>query len=107
MTLVWPQRQRCKRCRNYWPEPIILGLYCSYLCAAITPPPERPEDAPRECRYRTPDGWAWKRRYATADEVPARNRNEQGAEIYQCSCCHLWHLGHRRKLSVVADTTAS
>ncbi|WP_181273536.1 hypothetical protein [Brevibacterium oceani] len=98
---LFPQRQRCKACRGSLGrtvnDPVLLGLYCSAKCAGMAEPAVLPDDAPRGCRTQREGRWAWKKRYRSVQEIPAKLREDPSTSWYVCEehCGH-WHLGHSR-----------
>jgi len=106
----YPERQRCYTCRRFFGflHPI-LGLYCSFACAAAKnhepreERPARPDPAivPRCCRVKKGYGsgpmrtwqWEWKHRYKspTAARATLHPRERRLWEVYRCDHCNLWH----------------
>lgn len=98
--LRFPQRQRCKACRNTLApkptDPVFKGLYCSPRCAGMAVPATNAADAPRECKTQREGQWAFKRRYRSEQEIPDKIRQDPSTSWYWCSHCGHLHIGHTR-----------
>ena len=83
---LFPARQRCKTCGKGLglraQDPVHLGLYCTPRCAGMAAPASRPEDAPRGCRRQREGTWAFKRRYRSEQEIPAKLREDASTSWY-------------------------
>lgn len=95
--LVWPQRQRCRKCRNYFGWTIVDGLFCSYECAGLPEPSRDPADWPRQHTVRY-QGRA-KRVFWVESEARdwLRDNNVKDKEPYRCDFCRQWHVGRIRE----------
>lgn len=94
--LLFPDRQRCAKCRGGLDEVVLLGKFCSARCAGMAPVPTDPAKAPREC-VTTRDGkTVFKRRYRSVAEIPDRIRADFSVSEYTCQVCGHWHIGHSR-----------
>ncbi|MFJ6140167.1 hypothetical protein [Kitasatospora sp. NPDC092286] len=98
---LFPVRQRCKTCGKGLglraQDPVYLGLYCTPQCAGMAAPASQPEDVPRGCRTQREGAWAFKRRYRSEQEIPARLREDASTSWYWCEeSCGAIHLGHTR-----------
>ncbi|TLS44959.1 hypothetical protein FE633_17615 [Streptomyces montanus] len=57
----------------------------------------RPEDAPRGCRTQREGRWAFKRRYRSEQEIPAKLGEDASTSWYWCEeSCGAIHVGHTR-----------
>lgn len=96
---LFPQRQRCKKCRGNLgkqvSDPVLFGLYCSPRCAGIANPATNPEQAPRECKTQRDGKWVFKRAYRSETEIPDKIRSDPSTNWYTCTSGHL-HIGHSR-----------
>jgi hypothetical protein len=93
---LYPERMRCRRCRNFIVWLCVERLYCSYRCAGL-PRPEEIRPYPREHVLRngeekSPFDWPDDPRLLKA---LAEDRDPT-ARSYQCRHCRMWHIGHRR-----------
>lgn len=110
---IYPERQRCAKCRKSLSTIVVQGLYCSYSCAGVKSPSSKVSDAPRECKRQVNGVWEFKRRYLGENDVSPKLKADPGTNIYRCNYCHHLHVGHsrpdpftREKLNrVVSDTT--
>lgn len=93
---LYPERQRCAKCRKAFALVVVDGIYDSYACAGIRAPSTRLSDTPRECKRMVNDKWDFKQRYRSEEEVPLKLRNDPGTNIYRCQNCHHLHVGHSR-----------
>lgn len=105
--LVYPERQRCLACRNYFGPLVIQGYYDSYACAGMPAPSDDPADWPRG-HYFIKDGRPQKKasfpcegeaRQAIPDRV-------KGMNAYPCDYCGMWHIGTLRLRGVGDDQRA-
>lgn len=99
--VFFPQRQRCKTCRNGLgqrrEDAVLMGLYCSPRCAGMAKLATSPANAPRECVTQRDGVWAWKRRYRSESEIPDKLRQDSSTNWYWCtSHCGALHIGHTR-----------
>ena len=106
---LFPERRRCKACARKLggpigpsgnANPVFLGLYCSTACAGMEPVALYPEDASRQCRTERDDGWVFKQRYRSTQEIPYRIREDPSTSHYWCTGtngeCGRLHIGHAR-----------
>ncbi len=106
---LFPERRRCKACSRKLggpigpsgnANPVFLGLYCSTACAGMEPVALYPEDASRQCRTERDDGWVFKQRYRSTQEIPYRIREDPSTSHYWCTGtngeCGRLHIGHAR-----------
>lgn len=96
MSTLYPQRQRCLKCRKKLGDEVFFRQYCSSVCAGIPTPSTNPEEAPRECVTQRDGTWQFKRRYRCEEEVPTRLREEIAGSLYECQHCGHLHVGHTR-----------
>lgn len=101
--LLYPERQRCRGCREKFKFIVIDRQYCSYECAQVDPPDvnEHPRSCwtdrgdPKYC-YFTPD---------QADRAARQFNDERNPHdrlhAYYCDRHHMWHVGYPR------DTTGT
>lgn len=96
---LWPTRQRCRKCRNYFGFFLVVDrMYCSYECAGRPDPREGldPKDAPRCCRVWVQGVWEWKRTYWTMGDAIARG--PKNTVTYRCGFCDNWHLASFKEI---------
>lgn len=97
---LFPERRRCKACGKGLglkaSDPVLKGLYCTPRCAGMAQPATDPAAAPRECVTQRDGGWAWKRRYRSASEVPDKIAQDPSTNLYWCGHCGNLHVGHTR-----------
>jgi len=100
--LVWPQRQRCRKCRNYFGFIVIDQLFCSYECAGVAEPSRNPDEWPRQ---HTVFGQQ-KRAFFSEDEAVTflRKGNIRDKQAYYCDFCHTWHVGSPKRPTAVPAT---
>lgn len=96
---LFPQRQRCKKCRGNLgkqrEDVVLFGLYCSARCAGVANPATDPANAPRECVTQREGRWQWKRAYRSEGEIPDKLKDDPSTSWYWCTTGHL-HIGHTR-----------
>lgn len=97
---LFPQRQRCKKCRKELGAQgagVFLGLFCTARCASMAEPATDPAQAPTECKTKREGVWVFKRKYRSLGEIPAKIRDDRTVSHYWCtnSCGNL-HIGHSR-----------
>lgn len=102
--LIYPVRQRCRRCRNYFDFIVIKGLYCSWECAGMPPPSANPDDWPRGHYH--PHGGARQEKRCYLSDVEAqefihRSGLTSYASDYLCDYCGMWHVGTLRRPETV------
>lgn len=90
--LLYPERQRCRRCRRYFGFVVIQRQWCSEECAGVE---YNLETAPRQCK--TPDrdapgGWRWKRVWWTEAAARRAVRRNGAKDFYRCEGCWGYHL---------------
>ncbi|TXH11142.1 MAG: hypothetical protein E6R04_03000 [Spirochaetes bacterium] len=90
---MFPQRQRCKKCRGGFTTDVLNGLYCSYKCAVHPLPAKDPAKAPRECAYERDGKAVFKRRFRCESEIPESISSKPDVSIYRCSHCLYLHTG--------------
>lgn len=96
--LLFPERQRCRRCRGYFGFLVIDRQYCSYDCAGVSAPDvtEHPRSCwtdkndPKYC-YFSPDDADRAARAFNANRDPRERLHS-----YYCDRHHMWHIGHAR-----------
>lgn len=97
---LFPQRQRCKKCRGGLglaaSDAVYMGLFCSTKCAGMAALAQSPEKAPRECKTQRDGKWTWKRRYRSEQEIPDKIKQDPSTNWYRCSHCANLHVGHSR-----------
>lgn len=97
---LFPQRVRCKTCRQSLGQsadaPVYDGLYCTPRCAGIAVPATDPAKAPRECKTQRQGQWVFKRKYRSVSEIPDKLREDASTSWYSCSHCAHLHIGHSR-----------
>lgn len=98
--LLYPQRQRCARCRNYFDFNVVLGLFCSYACGGLREPSRDPADWPRQHKVgRLREGKIIPKLAFWSQGQAEQGRRECGdrtLNVYLCGYCHQWHMGHDR-----------
>jgi hypothetical protein len=94
--ILFPERQRCKKCRKGFDKVVLDGLFCSYRCAGLKSPSTRLVDAPRGCKREVSGRWDWKTKFRADSEVPQRLRDDPATNVYWCDFCHFKHVGHSR-----------
>lgn len=91
--LLYPVRQRCRKCRRFFGPLVVDGLYDSWECAGRTPPEQESESWPRE-HFRWSVPW-WQGRQSKVEKAAFETEAEALAEpnktAYVCSYCHKWH----------------
>lgn len=97
---LFPERRRCRTCRQSLGEQgaeVLLGMYCCARCAGMAEQVTDPAKAPRECRTQRDGAWHFKRRYRSESEIPEKLRHDPSTNWYRCTnhCGH-WHIGHSR-----------
>lgn len=94
---LFPQRVRCKTCRQSLGQsadaPVYDELYCTPRCAGIAVPATDPAKAPRECKTQRQGQWVFKRKYRSVSEIPDKLREDASTSWYSCSHCAHWHVG--------------
>lgn len=93
---LFPQRQRCSKCRKKLEKVVVSGMYCSYSCAGVPAPSRNVDDAPRPCKRQINGQWDFKKRYRCEEEVQKKLRDDPGTNIYRCEYCYHLHVGHSR-----------
>lgn len=93
---VYPERQKCAKCRKKITNIVVNGTHCSYTCAGVTPPSSKVDLAPRECKRQVSGVWEFKRRYKSESEVSAKLHADPSTNIYRCGYCYHLHVGHSR-----------
>ena len=100
---LYPDRQRCAKCRKKLELTVLDGMYCSYECLGISVPSARVEDAPRFCKREVSGKWNFKTRFKAEAEVPQKLRDDPATNIYRCEYCHYLHVGHSRPVQFERD----
>lgn len=95
---LFPQRQRCKTCRQGLKSVVLDGQYCSYQCAGAPEPFADIAKAPRGCKLERSGSWSWKQKYRYEGEVPQRLRDDPATNVYVCEHCRFLHVGHSRAM---------
>lgn len=97
--LLYPRRQRCRRCRRFLGVLVIFRLFCSYDCADLIPPDLTDVTSwPRQCRTRVGEP---KRPFLHPAEAAGwlnahgGPRRGEIIHIYECAHCGMYHIGHR------------
>lgn len=99
--LLYPKRQRCRRCHKYFSfAPPLKGLYCSRECAGMPPVPVTEfrgvQIPPRSCRLRLNRSGTpvvkWKAVFSTEAEAVEAVRRNKAKGAYECPSCGYWHL---------------
>lgn len=93
---LFPERQRCARCRKKLENVVLDGMYCSYKCLQTCVPSNDVDDAPRYCKRQINNTWGFKTRFRAEEEVPQSLRDDPATNIYRCDYCHYLHVGHNR-----------
>jgi hypothetical protein len=97
--LLYPDRKRCRTCRNYFDFTVILRLYCSYECAGLPERPSDPADLPRQYRVLRDGVWTHKSVFRTPEDAEME-AVMQGIYSYACEPpvgCGMWHLSKHRE----------
>lgn len=94
--MIFPERQRCKTCRQKLEKIVLSGMFCSYKCALHPEPSQVIDDVPRCCKRQVGDRWDLKAKYRYEGEVPERLRLDPATNIYRCDSCLFLHVGHSR-----------
>ena len=114
--LLYPERQRCYRCRRYWGfDPPLRGLYCSPECAGRPPVPMTEFNGvlipPRTCRRRLringPNSVprvVLKRVYASREDALASADGLKHA--YECPNCWWWHVAKAPPSDLLAQAAS-
>lgn len=102
-TSLYPERQRCAKCRKKFQALAVDGLYCSYSCGSAPAPSSNVNAAPRECKREVEGKWSFKKRYRSRGEVPRNLREDPGTNIYRCSYCRHLHVGHSKPAAFTRD----
>jgi len=93
--LLYPERQRCKKCRLYLGGFAVLKrLYCSYDCAGVAMPSENPDDWPRQHFARYKGRKTAKIAYDYPEQPDERKQRFSDLVTYLCEYCLMYHLGH-------------
>lgn len=92
--LMYPERERCRRCQRPFRNLVINRLYDSYECAKKTPPSDDILDWPRYCRTRAMEP---KVRYFWPGAVDDDPQTHETFHVYHCNYCGMYHIGHKRK----------
>lgn len=96
---LYPDRQRCRKCRRFFGAAVIRGQWCSYHCAGMDVPSDDPADWPREHYKRTRISQPPVPKSSFNSEAEARARIPRGdasLTLYVCKYCGTWHMGHKR-----------
>jgi hypothetical protein len=104
---LYPVRVRCYACRRFFGFEVVDRLYCSWACAG-RPEPEFPlwptgpagPKVPRECKLGLTGrrSSTFKRRFRSlqAALAAAEASPVSGLDVYPCSYCGFFHVGHPR-----------
>lgn len=97
---LYPRRQRCVTCRDYFGPLVLAGQYCSYECAGHPAPEPQAQDWrwPREHFHRRRGTYRRIAKHAYRSEREAElagmGNDNGGLTSYLCDYCLLWHNGH-------------
>jgi hypothetical protein len=86
--LMWPERKRCKACRQFFGAEVIKGEFCSYKCAG------KPEPSGSPPRKHTLANGIPKRYFYSEQQAAGFAREDQ--DVYLCDFCWHWHIGTLR-----------
>ena len=88
---LYPERQRCRKCRRYFGFTVILRQWCSEECAGIE---YNLATAPRSCkvRDRSSGAWRWKQVWWTEWSVQRACKAKGAGGWYRCDGCWGYHL---------------
>lgn len=101
---LYPDRKRCRTCRQYFGFLVVDGLYDSYECAGRPRPEDTPPDLwPREHYVPRPGGERRPKAVFLTEKAAQRAAERHGKEAYRCSFCRDWHIGSRNPI-VTTDT---
>lgn len=95
-TSLYPNRQRCKKCRKSFTDIVVAGEYCSYRCGGFPSPAKTIAEAPRGCKREVNGSWGYKTRFKAPSEVPPKYQSDPSTNIYLCDNCRHYHIGHSR-----------
>ncbi len=78
---VYPDRQRCLKCRRYFAFAVIQRLYCSEECAGVD---ASLGAAPRACKVLRGGEWHWKRVWWSERAVKRAAKSKGAGGWYYC-----------------------
>lgn len=99
--LIFPERKRCRACRNYFGFLVVDGMYDSYACAGRPDPEDAPPESwPREHRT-TRVRWNGERIIVAKRDFQTwksakRWAKVHGKQAYRCGFCNGLHIGSLR-----------